>query len=125
MLHRSVTNIRRSSNMTKASTSLDLKDFFSAAEARSDRWHQLNAAGRAWEAAVVQGQPEERFHAEAVRLLGEIAPLESYWAYPGPRLMAAVGEAIEQRNSGVLARLTQKIGSALITGSYRQDAAAW
>jgi len=110
---------------TQPNTSLDLKDFFSAAEARSDRWHQLNAAGRAWEAAVAQGQPEDRLHADAVRLLAEIAPLESYWAYPGPRLMAAVGEAIEQRNAGVLARLTQKISSALITGSYRQDVAAW
>src|SRR5213595_979827 len=110
---------------TQPTTSLDLKDFFSAAEARSDRWRQLNAAGRAWETAVVQGHPEDKLHAEAARLLREIVALEHYWAYPGPRLMAAVGEAVEERNAGVFARLLQKISSALVTGSYRHEGAAW
>src|SRR5262245_60827819 len=134
MFMRPATTIRRTSIMTKptqSGTSLDLKDFFSAAEARSDRWHQLNAAARAWEAALAQrqtaapGQSEDRLHAEAVKLLADITPLEHYWAYPGPRLLAAVGDALEERNAGVLARLTQKISSALTTGSYRQDASAW
>ncbi|PYM66315.1 MAG: decarboxylase [Candidatus Rokuibacteriota bacterium] len=110
---------------TQPTTSLDLKDFFSAAEARSDRWRQLNAAGRAWETAVVQGHPEDKLHAEAARLLREIVALEHYWAYPGPRLMGAVGEAVEERNAGVFARLLQKISSALVTGSYRHEGAAW
>ena len=109
---------------TQPTTSLDLKDFFSAAEARSDRWRQLNAAGRAWETAVVQGHPEDKLHAEAARLLREIVALEHYWAYPGPRLMAAVGEAVEERNAGVFARLLQKISSALVTGSYRHEGPA-
>ena len=109
---------------TQPTTSLDLKDFFSAAEARSDRWRQLNAAGRAWETAVVQGHPEDKLHAEAARLLREIVALEHYWAYPGPRLMGAVGEAVEERNAGVFARLLQKISSALVTGSYRHEGAA-
>ena len=39
--------------------------------------------------------------------------------------MATVGEAIEQRNAGVLARLVQKISNALLTGAYRHDPAAW
>src|SRR5947199_1429115 len=110
---------------TQPTTSLDLKDFFSAAEARSDRWRQLNAAGRAWETAVVQGHPEDKLHAEAARLLREIVALEHYWAYPGPRLRGAVGEAVDERNAGVFARLLQKISSALVTGSYRREGAAW
>src|SRR5437867_13331158 len=109
---------------TQPTTSLDLKDFFSAAEARSDRWRQLNAAGRAWETAVVQGHPEDKLHAEAARLLREIVALEHCRAYPGPRLMAAVGEAVEERNAGMFARLLQKISSALVTGSYRHEGAA-
>ena len=37
---------------------MDLVNFFSASEARTDRWRQLNAAGRAWEASVAQGKSD-------------------------------------------------------------------
>ena len=104
---------------------MDLANFFSASEARTDRWRQLNAAGRAWEAAVAQGKPDKKLHAEAAQLFAEIGPLESFWAYPGSRLMATVGEAIEQRNVGVLTRLVQKISNMLLTGAFRYDLAAW
>jgi arginine decarboxylase len=104
---------------------MDLANFFSASEARTDRWRQLNAAGRAWEAAVAQGKPDKKLHSEAAQLFAEIGPLESYWAYPGSRLMATVGEAIEQRNVGVLTRLVQKISNMLLTGAFRYDLAAW
>ena len=41
---------------TTPATRTDLKDFFSAAEARIDRWRDLSAVGRTWEAGVIQGQ---------------------------------------------------------------------
>jgi len=104
---------------------MDLSNFFSASEARTDRWRQLTAVSRAWEAAVAQGKPDKKLQAEAAQLFAEIGPLESFWAYPGSRLMATVGEAIEQRNAGVLTRLVQKISSMLLTGAYRYDPAAW
>jgi arginine decarboxylase len=104
---------------------MDLKDFFSAAEARSDRWCEMNTAGRAWETAIAQRHPADKLHAQAAQLLGEINPIESYWAYPGPRLMATVRETIDEGNAGVFARLVQKISNALLTGSYRHDSAAW
>jgi arginine decarboxylase len=104
---------------------MDLKDFFSAAEARTDRWSEMNTVGRTWEAAIAQGQPTDKLHAQAAQLLGEISPIESYWAYPGPRLMATVRETLDEANAGVFARLVQKISNALLTGSYRHDSAAW
>jgi arginine decarboxylase len=107
------------------SRAIDLADFFSASEARTDRWRQLSAIARAWESAVATAQPDEIFHSEAGRLLAELNPLESYWAYPGPRLGASVAEAIEARNAGIFARLVQKISSTLLTGSYRYEGAAW
>jgi arginine decarboxylase len=51
--------------------------------------------------------------------------MESYWAYPGSRLMATVRETIDEANAAVFARLVQKISNALLTGSYRHDGAAW
>ena len=104
---------------------MDLKDFFSAAEARSDRWCEMNALGRAWEIAVAQGQSSEKLHSEAAQLLGEVSPIESYWAYPGPRLMSTLRETLDEANAGVFARLVQKISNALLTGSYRHDSGAW
>ena len=104
---------------------MDLSNFFSADEARIDRWRQMNATARAWESAVAQGKNDDKFYAEAVRLYAEIKPLEDYWAYPGPRLMATVGEVLEERNAGAFARIVQKISNALLTGSYRYENAAW
>jgi len=104
---------------------MDLVDFFSAAEARTDRWRQLNASSRAWEASIEQGKPDEKLRTEAAQLFAEIRPLEDYWAYPGPRLMTTIGEALEQHNAGVFVRLVQKISNALLTGSYRYESAAW
>ena len=112
-------------NTAAPATTTDLRDFFSAAEARTDRWRQLSACGRPWTSAVETGNDAERVHAEAGRLLHEIAALEAYWAYPGPRLMATVGEAFRDRHAAVFARLVQKISNALLTGGYRHDSAAW
>src|SRR5688572_7302524 len=104
---------------------MDLKDFFSAAEARIDRWCEMNTVGRAWEAAGAPGQPGDKLHAQAAQLLGEISPMENYWAYPGSRLMATVRETLDEANAAVFARLVQKISNALLTGGYRHDSAAW
>ncbi|MGW8284648.1 MAG: decarboxylase [Candidatus Deferrimicrobiaceae bacterium] len=104
---------------------MDLSDFFSASEARIDRWRQLNAAARAWEAAMSKGKTAEKLHTEVVQLFSELKPLESFWAYPGGRLITTVEEAIEQRNAGMIARLVQKISNILLTGSYRHDPTAW
>jgi arginine decarboxylase len=103
----------------------DFQDFFSAAEARIDRWRELSAVGRAWEAAVSRGQSADSSHSDATRLLADVAVLEDYWAYPGSRLMATVAEALKDRNAAVFARLVGKISMALVTGGYRHDTKAW
>src|SRR5215467_12712837 len=97
--------------------SIDLRDFFSAAEARTDRWRQMSA--------VARGKPDEASRDEAAKLLGEVAILEDYWAYPGTRLMTTVRDALKEGNAAVFARVVQKISNALLTGSYRQETAAW
>jgi arginine decarboxylase len=104
---------------------MDLANFFSAAEARTDRWRQLSATGRAWEASISQGKPDDDLHAEVAQLFSEIRPIEDYWAYPGPRLMSTAGDAIEQHNGAIFSRLVQKISSAILTGSYRYEGAVW
>lgn len=104
---------------------MNLSHFFSAAEARTDRWRQMNAAGRAWEAAIARGQDDSAFYGEILRLYEEMRPLEDYWAYPGPRLIFTIGEVLEEHNAGVFARIVQKVSNALLTGAYRYESTAW
>ena len=111
--------------MTASAPPTPLVDFFSASEARIDRWRQLSAVVRAWHAAPAQDNSSDRLFAEAVVLFSEVAPLEAFFAYPGPRLMHATEQALAERNAGVTVRLVQHISSALLSGVYRYDAAAW
>jgi arginine decarboxylase len=101
-----------------------LVEFFSATEARIDHWRQLCATARAWQGAARSGHEDATF-GEVVTLFGDLAPLEALFAYPGPRLLAAIEESIAERNAGVCVRLVQHVSSALLTGSYRHDVSAW
>ena len=104
----------------------DLTDFFSAAEARTDRWRQMHATVRAWQSAAGGTDPQDtKRYAEAVALFGDLAMLEAFFAYPGPRVMAAIEQALAERNAGVCGKLVQAVSSALMTDTYRADPGAW
>ncbi len=92
-------------------TAVDLKDFFSATEARLDRWQRLNSAAKAQ-------SPVEP-------LLNELEPLECCWAYPGPALFAELVRLARAYDHAALSRLTERISRALLRGSYRHDPAVW
>ena len=109
----------------EASTPTPLVDFFSAAEARFDRWRQLSAVVRAWQAIPAREDAGDTLFAEALALFAEVAPLEAFFAYPGPRLIAATDQALAERNAGVAVRLIQHIGAALLSGAYRHEGSAW
>ena len=109
---------------TVPASAIPLTDFFSAMEARFDRWRQISAVVRAWQGAG-QSEKADALFEEALGRFGEIAVLEAFYAYPGPRLMAAIEEALAERNAGACLRLVQRVSSALLNGSYRQGSAAW
>ena len=96
--------------------------FFSASEARSDRWRELNAAANAWASAKHDGAAAPQ---HVLRLFNELLPMEDYWSYPGPGLMRSLKESLDAHDAGTFARLAQKIGRALLSESYRHDSTAW
>src|SRR5262245_47580424 len=98
--------------------SLAAAEFFSAAEGRVDQWRQLSAVVRAWQAAASRGSAEDARFTDAVELFSSVAPLEGFYAYPGPRLLGAIEQALADRNAGICARLVQHVSAALLTGSY-------
>lgn len=101
----------------------DLASVFAAAVNRTDQWRELHALSRAW--ATAQGTQAEAQRVEAARLLQAISRLEQCWAYPGPRLLTALGEAMVQRDAATFARLVQKVSGALLSGDHRRSEAAW
>jgi arginine decarboxylase len=103
----------------------DLTTLFAAADRRTDQWRQLHALSRAWATAPANSDQAESLRADATRTFQSIARLEHCWAYPGPRMLTALGEAIEQRDASSFARLVQKASSALLSGDYRRDDFAW
>jgi len=113
--------------MTAANTTetraMDLADFFSASEARVDRWRTLNRVAKAL--AGTSPGPGAAAEQQPQLLLAELAPLEDLCGYPGPRLMAQVHERLESGDRTGFARLVQRISNALLTNSYRDDPDPW
>jgi arginine decarboxylase len=101
--------------------SRSIDTFFSALDARQDRWRDLSAAARSWAADTLgEGTALRRVQG----LFFEIEPMEEFWAYPGPTLMRGLRDALAAQD-GVFVSLVQKIGRALSSGSYRHDQSAW
>jgi len=103
----------------------DLTTVLAAADNRTDQWRELNAIARAWATAEPKGAQADSLRADAVGLLGAIARLEQCWAYPGPRLLTAIVEAMAQHDAASFARLVQKVSGALLSGDYRRHELAW
>jgi arginine decarboxylase len=101
----------------------EMNQFFSASEARIDRWRLLNRIAKALPAA--ERQAAEKLRSEATAVLAELMPLEDVNGYPGPNLMEQVQERLQQGDWTALARLVQKVSGALLSNSYRDDPNAW
>src|SRR2546427_1299223 len=93
---------------------------FSTGEARLDRWYKLVFAAQAWAAKHGEGG---RTAVEAA--FADLRPAESFFGYPGLRLLRAIEDEIAQGDAGDIARLVQRIYNALMSNSYRADAADW
>src|SRR5262245_55856394 len=107
------------SKSAQDSPTLDLRDFFSAAEARIDRWRTLNRIAKAVAGGGVS--PAGGHVGDPKGLLAELAPLEELCGYPGPRLMALVHERLRTGDWAGFTRLIQRISAALLSNSYRDD----
>lgn len=110
-------------NKDEKSPGQGLTAIFAAAVTRTDQWRELHALSRAWMTA--EGAQAENQHVEAARLFRTLIRLEQCWAFPGPRLLNAIGEAVAQRDAANFARLVQKVSGALLSGDFRRNEGAW
>jgi len=110
-----------SNEKTKPSVQLD--QFFTVAEARHDRWRNLLSAARAWNAAKQQNSATEGKRDNVATSFAELRQWEDFFAYPGGRLMKILAERIAADDALSVARMLRRMSGALLSGSYRYDAA--
>ncbi len=102
---------------------MDVRDFFYAAEARIDRWRTLNRVAKAL--AGTGPRPGAGPGEDPKAILTELQPLEDLCGYPGPRLMTQVHERLQTGDWTGFARVVQRISGALLSNSYRDDQEPW
>jgi len=107
----------------QSATRIELNQFFSAAEARVDRWRSLHRLTKAL--AASDASASERVRNDVKALVDELRPLEELNGYPGPQLMAQLDQQLEAADAQALARTVQRISASLLSNSYRDDAHAW
>ena len=108
---------------SRSTDRIGVTGFFSIAQDRADRWRTVHCNTRLLAAAA--GASADELRNLVGRELATLVPLEEFCGYPGPRLMAVVRERLEGGDFAGLARLTQRISSALHANSYRDDPEAW
>lgn len=107
---------------TDKPSELSLADFFSATEARRDRWSQLAACAEAYAGGRASA---DKLGPQIGALLDELEPLENFWAYPGPALMRSLRELFTGGDAQGLANAVIRVKSSIFSGAYRRDPAAW
>src|SRR5690348_5959854 len=107
---------RASSNIQNADIPID--QFFSGPAARADRWRTLLSVAERW----LDGR-DNRTTFEAT-LAGMMAT-ESYYAYPGTRLLGSLQESASEGDAHAARALVQRINTALATKSFKRHSGEW
>lgn len=95
--------------------------FFSAPSLRTDQWVKILAAARAWQ----NGRNMAGARTEIAELLAHLIPIESFHAYPGPRLLERLKSRLDGEDAKGFLFLAQRISTAIISRDYKRDAAEW
>lgn len=100
--------------------------FFMAEESRFDRWRYLLQSSRLWDRSFAAQDSNKAQHQTAVAsAFQELRQWEDFFAYPGQKLLASLEDRISSGDATGAARLSQSIGNALLTRSYRANVGDW
>ena len=90
-------------------------------QARGDAWSRLEEASRQLAGTLPSGQPDGGLIEATSGLLDVLAPVERYWAFPGPEANQRLRDLFASAGYGQFAGLVTRITRALVTESYRAD----
>jgi arginine decarboxylase len=91
---------------------------------RSDAWSSLEESSAQLALACAQQRPAEPLSETVGGLLDRLAPVERFWAFPGPQAFQQVRRAYAAAKYERFAAMVRSINEALVTGSYRVGRAA-
>jgi len=95
---------------------VSLGRYYNATQLRVDTWNQLkNITLR-----LVEGRERADDYAKAKSLLDELAPFETYWAFPGLHDFRQLYHLLENRDARTLGRAVSRIVGAMMSGTYRR-----
>ena len=86
---------------------------------RSDAWSRLEEASRQLADASLRGQPAGGLAETVSGLLDVLAPIEHYWAFPGPEACRKAWDLFAAASYEAFARTVARINRALVTESFR------
>jgi arginine decarboxylase len=91
---------------------------------RSDAWSRLEETSGRLASALARGLRADGMAEAAAELVDGLAPIEQYWAFPGPEAFQRARELLASGSYDRFARLVARVNRALVTESYRR-AGGW
>lgn len=95
-------------------------DYYSATQLRADRWSALRECVESLRLKGPEGRGGQRLVETAEGLFRSLAPIESYWAFPGHANFEHLRRLLETRNIDDLSISVRRVARALTSGAYRR-----
>ncbi len=94
-----------------------LSHYYNASQYRIDTWNRLKNTTQ----QLTCGGSKAEQNRKLVRdLIAYLAPIETYWAFPGPQVFQQLIRHEELEEFSLLARKVARIAAALLSGEYRR-----
>ncbi len=95
---------------------VSLGRYYNASQHRVDTWNKLkNITLR-----IAEGRDRPDDYEKAKAILVELAPFESYWAFPGLQDYRQICQLVELRDGRTLARAVSRVVGGLMSSNYRR-----
>jgi len=99
---------------------LEIGRFFNATQQRMDTWSHLRYLTEALTDPGAVPGVTRRLREQIGRDLALLAPIESYWAFPGVQVFKRIGSLLERGDDAGLQRLVLRTVRTLVGGTYRR-----
>ena len=93
---------------------------YNASQLRADTWNRLKAIASGLANRLYGRDTPEGLKAEAARALDLLAPIESYWVFPGRDACHQLRKLLNKEDYSTLAGAVSRIVRALMSNSYRR-----
>ena len=97
-----------------------ISDYYSATQLRADRWSALREVAEGLHLHGHEARQGKKLMASAEALFDALAPIESYWAFPGHSAFEHLRKMLDARNIDELSTAVRRVARALTTGAYRR-----